>query len=152
MLGEPLPSLQCPPFPRSGLCVLSRVESIPFSFAEPAKEGPMSGRSISTLLSAVAAAALMNIAGAQAQNAPAISGVVNSAQEGNMEGVIVTAKKDGAHISVSVVSDDKGRYAFPANRLEPGHYSIKIRAIGYIANGRPAVDVVAGKTASLDLK
>jgi streptogramin lyase len=112
----------------------------------------MSGRSISTLLSAVAAAALMNIAGAQAQNAPALSGVVSSTQEGNMEGVIVTAKKDGSTIAISVVSDDKGRYAFPANRLEPGHYNIKIRAIGYIPNGRPAADVAAGKTTALDLK
>src|SRR5215468_9747365 len=94
----------------------------------------------------------MNIAGAQAQHAPAISGTVSSTQEGNMEGVSVTAKKDGAHIAISVVSDDKGRYAFPANRLELGYDCIKIRAIGYVPNGRPAVDVSAGKTASLDLK
>src|SRR6185312_2933333 len=116
----------------------------------------MSGRTISTLLSAVAAAALLTAAGAQAQNGPAngaaIAGTVTSAQEGAMEGVIVTAKKDGAHIATSVVSDDKGHYAFPADRLEPGHYTIKIRAIGYIPNGRPAADVAAGKTTDLDLK
>ena len=112
----------------------------------------MSGRMITTLLSAVAAAALMNVAGAEAQTGAALAGTVSSAQEGAMEGVIVTAKKDGSTIAVSVVSDDKGHYAFPANRLEPGHYSVKIRAIGYIPNGRPAADVAAGKTASLDLK
>src|SRR5258705_13358420 len=69
-----------------------------------------------------------------------------------MEGVLVTAKKDGATISTTVVSDDKGRYTFPANRLEPGHYTIKIRATGYIPAGRLAADVAAGKTASVDLK
>ncbi|HXJ01874.1 MAG TPA: carboxypeptidase regulatory-like domain-containing protein [Micropepsaceae bacterium] len=112
----------------------------------------MSGRMITTLLSAVAAAALLNVAGASAQTGAAITGTVSSAQEGNMEGVIVTAKKDGAHIAISVVSDDKGHYAFPADRLEPGHYNIKIRAIGYIPSTRFATDVAAGKTASLDLK
>jgi virginiamycin B lyase len=112
----------------------------------------MSGRMIPTLLSAVAAAALFHVAGASAQTPTAISGTVSSAQEGPMEGVIVTAKRDGAHISVSVVSDDKGHYAFPANRLEPGHYNIKIRAIGYILGGRATTDVGAGKAANLDLK
>jgi len=112
----------------------------------------MSGRTITTLLSAVAAAALFNVSAATAQAPAALTGVVSSAQEGNMEGVIVTAKKVGSTISISVVSDDKGRYAFPADRLEAGHYNIKIRAIGYNPNGRPAADVAAGKTATLDLK
>ena len=112
----------------------------------------MSGRKISALLSAVAAAALLNAAGAQAQNGAALTGTVTSAQEGAMEGVLVSAKKDGAHISITVVSDDKGHYAFPADRLDPGHYTIKIRATGYIPEGRPAVDVASGKTATVDLK
>jgi len=112
----------------------------------------MSGRKISTLLSAVAAAALLNAAGAQAQTGAALTGVVTSPQEGAMEGVIVTAKKDGSTIAISVVSDDKGRYSFPANRLEPGHYTVKIRATGYVASGRPAADVVGGKSAAVDLK
>ena len=112
----------------------------------------MSGRTITTLLSAVAAAALMQVASASAQTGAALTGTVSSQQEGNMEGVIVTAKKDGAHMSVSVVSDGKGRYSFPADRLEPGHYTIKIRAIGYIPAGRMAADVASGKTATADLK
>src|SRR5258708_11655667 len=112
----------------------------------------MSGRTISTLLSAVAAAALFHVAAAQAQTGAAISGTVSSAQEGAMEGVLVTAKKDGATISTTVVSDDKGRYAFPANRLEAGHYTIKIRATGYIPSARMAADVASGKTTNVDLK
>src|SRR5437660_5510184 len=112
----------------------------------------MSGRRISALLSAVAAATLLNAAGAHAQNGAAITGTVSSAQEGMMEGVIVSAKKEGSHITISVVSDDKGHYAFPADRLEPGHYNIKIRATGYVPDDRPTVDVATGKTASVDVK
>ena len=40
-----------------------------------------------------------------------------------MEGVVVSAKKDGSTITISVVTDAQGRYAFPADRLEPGKYS-----------------------------
>ena len=58
---------------------------------------------------------------AQAQNETAIAGQVSSAAEGAMEGVVVTAHKDGSIVSVSVITDAKGRYAFPENRLEPGH-------------------------------
>lgn len=112
----------------------------------------MSGRTMPALLSAVAAAALLNISGAQAQNGVALAGTVTSAQEGPMEGVLVSAKKDGGHMTITVVSDEKGHYAFPADRLEPGHYDIKIRAIGYVADNRPEADVAPGKTANLDLK
>ena len=51
--------------------------------------------------------------------------------EGAMEGVVVTAHKDGSIVSVSVTTDAKGHYAFPENRLEPGHYTLAIRAVGY---------------------
>ena len=68
-----------------------------------------------------------------------------------MEGVVVSAKKDGSTITVSVISDGKGRYSFPANRLEPGHYTLKTRAVGYVLDGAGAADVAAQKTASADL-
>jgi virginiamycin B lyase len=83
--------------------------------------------------------------------AATLQGQVTSAKEGNMEGVLVTAKKDGATISTTVVSDEKGHYAFPADRLEPGHYSIKVRAIGYILEGPRGVDLPAGG-ATADVK
>jgi virginiamycin B lyase len=57
---------------------------------------------------------------ATAQNAVALTGTVTSAEEGAMEGVVVSAKRDGSTISISVVTDAQGRYAFPASRLEPG--------------------------------
>src|SRR4051812_10039061 len=82
----------------------------------------------------------------------ALSGVVTSPEESKMEGVVVTAKKDGATISVSVISDAQGRYAFPAARLEPGHYTLKARAAGYEVDGAPAADVSAGSSAQADVK
>ena len=70
----------------------------------------------------------------RAQNAAAItgqalSGQVTSAQEGAMEGVLVTAKKAGSTIAITVVTNKDGVYSFPASRLEPGQYDIKIRAV-----------------------
>ena len=44
--------------------------------------------------------------------AAALAGQVASAEEGPMEGVIVSAKKDGSTVTVSVISDAQGRYSF----------------------------------------
>ncbi len=89
---------------------------------------------------------------ASAQSAPALTGQVSSAEEGNMEGVVVSAKKDGATITISVVSDNAGRYSFPAARLEPGHYTVQVRAAGYDLDGAKSVDVASGKETKADLK
>jgi virginiamycin B lyase len=86
-----------------------------------------------------------------AQQAP-LAGQVSSAEEGAMEGVLVSAKRDGATVTVTVVSEKDGRFSFPVGRLEPGHYSLRVRAVGYDLDAAAAVDVAAGKTASLDLK
>jgi hypothetical protein len=86
------------------------------------------------------------------QGPAALSGVVSSQEEGKMEGVIVSAKKNGSTITVSVVSDNQGRYTFPGNRLQPGNYSIKTRATGYDLVDPGAVKLEAGKTAQVDLK
>ena len=40
-----------------------------------------------------------------------------------MEGVLVSAKKDGSSITTTVVSDQQGAYSFPNARLEPGKYT-----------------------------
>jgi streptogramin lyase len=89
---------------------------------------------------------------AQAQAPVALSGQVTSAEEGAMEGVLVNAKKTGSNITVTVVSDKEGRYSFPAARLEPGAYTIGIRAVGYEVTGKPMTEVGAGKAATVDLK
>jgi virginiamycin B lyase len=91
------------------------------------------------------------VAGAQAQSAVALTGQVTSAEEGPMEGVLVSAKRDGTNITATVVSDQKGEYGFPADRLGPGHYTIAIRAAGYNLDGPKAVDI-AGAGAKADIK
>lgn len=81
----------------------------------------------------------------------ALSGKVASQKEGAMEGVVVSARREGSTITVSVVTDAQGRYAFPAGRLEPGKYTLRARATGYDLDGRPTADVAAGREASADL-
>lgn len=108
------------------------------------------------VLAAIAALAALVMYGPgssplDAQSGVALTGLVTSAQEGPMEGVVVSAKKDGSTISISVVTDEKGRYQFPAARLEPGRYVLKMRATGYDLARPSAVDVTAGATARADL-
>ena len=69
-----------------------------------------------------------------------------------MEGVLVTARRDGANFDVTVVSDAQGKYSFPRTHLkDAGKYAVKIRAVGYDLTSANTVDVAAGKTATLDL-
>ena len=88
----------------------------------------------------------------QPPTAAALTGQVISKEEGPMEGVLVSAKKADSTISVTVVSDSKGRYQFPAGRLEPGLYSLRIRAIGYDLDSPRTVEVSVQQTATADLK
>jgi virginiamycin B lyase len=100
-------------------------------------------------------AALLLTAGAQTQSqaqTAALSGTVTSAQEGAMEGVLVNVKRDGTTITTTVVTNDKGHYSFPAERLEPGKYTVSIRAVGYTLDGPKAVEIAASKDAHADLK
>jgi len=92
------------------------------------------------------------MAGADVIVTAAIKGVVTSADEGPMEGVLVSAKRAGSTITVTVVSDERGRYSFPGTRLEPGQYTLRIRAVGYDLDRAIDVPVIAGKEAVADLK
>ena len=56
---------------------------------------------------------------ALAQAAAVLAGQVSSAEEGAMEGVMVTAKKAGSTIAISVASDAEGKFSFPAAKVEP---------------------------------
>jgi virginiamycin B lyase len=66
-----------------------------------------------------------------AASASVLTGVVSSAAEGRMEGVLVSAKRIGGSITVTVVSDSKGHYRFPDGKLKAGTYALTIRAVGY---------------------
>ena len=81
---------------------------------------------------------------------PALTGKVTAGQDA-LEGVLVSAKKGGSTVTVTVVSDKDGRYSFPAARLEPGQYSLGIRAVGYDLVNSDPVSVAADKTATADL-
>ena len=108
----------------------------------------IAGGSLAALLLQIAPARLH----AKPQTASALSGQVTSAEEGPMEGVVVSAKKDGSTISVSVVTSAEGRFAFPAARLEPGHYVLSARAAGYELDGARAADVSSDQEAKVELK
>lgn len=82
----------------------------------------------------------------------ALSGHVNSAEEGPMEGVLVTAKKMGSTIAVTVATNAEGIYRFPSTKLEPGQYVITVRAVGYDLEGPNTVDIGTQKGALADLR
>ncbi len=88
---------------------------------------------------------------ARAGAEPALSGTVMSAEEGRMEGVLVSAQKVGSPITVTVVSDRDGHFRFPPAKLGPGSYALRIRATGYELDGPRSADVGA-EGASVDLK
>ncbi len=89
---------------------------------------------------------------AQADASVALTGQVTSAEEGPMEGVLVSAKKTGSTITVTVVSDQQGRYRFPRARVEPGQYALRIRATGYDLDGSATAEITTQATAKADLK
>jgi streptogramin lyase len=82
----------------------------------------------------------------------ALAGQVASADEGPMEGVLVTARKSGSTIAITVVSDRQGRFGFPSAKLEPGEYGLRIRAAGYELEGLGTAVVAAQRTTQVDLK
>ena len=63
-----------------------------------------------------------------------------------MEGVLVSAQRDDSPITLTVVSDEHGRFRFPDGRLSPGHYTLRIRAIGYDLDAPQAVDLGTAPT------
>ena len=113
-------------------------------------------RLLLTLLVASSAAFLSQVGHSQIRNqtqtSAALTGQVTSTEEGLMEGVLVTVKKTGSTIAITVATDEQGRYRFPPGRLEPGHYAISIRAVGYDLDGPTTVDISAPKPSTADLK
>ena len=87
---------------------------------------------------------------AQNHGPAALAGTVSSAEEGKMEGVVVSAKRPGSTIMVSVSTNAQGQYSFPQDRLAPGAYDITIRAVGYTLKPTSAT-IQSGGSAQLDL-
>ena len=100
--------------------------------------------SLGTLIAAPLASA--------ATEAPALRGEVSSSKEGKMEGVLVSAQQAGSPITITVISDAKGRYHFPRAKLDTGDYAIRVRAIGYTPAKPLSAKVTEGKPALLNIR
>src|SRR5262245_44947424 len=88
----------------------------------------------------------------KAQVPTALTGKISSAEEGLMEGVLVSAKKLGSTITITVVSDKDGHYSFPSGKLSPGEYALRIRAVGYDLDNSKSVKIAAKRTTTYDIK
>jgi len=109
------------------------------------------------LIAAAGTALILSAAasgGAHAQApAPALTGQIIAADQAlPMEGVLVSAQQSQSPITITVVSDQNGRFSFPAAKLAPGHYALRIRATGYELDTPQAADVAGDQTTSVDLK
>ena len=89
---------------------------------------------------------------AQPADAAALTGLVAAADEGPLEGVLVSAKKTNSTVTPTAVTDAAGRYRFPRSRIEPGQYALRIKATGYDLDAAATATVTAAKTATVDLK
>jgi streptogramin lyase len=89
----------------------------------------------------------------QAQtNTPRLTGQVTSTGEGAMEGVLVSAQQPGSPITVTVLSDRAGQFAFPPAKLRPGRYALRIRAAGFDLESPQYADLSAEQATTVDLK
>src|SRR6202034_3759765 len=111
----------------------------------------MSRLSVTSFVCLLGIACLATGPSAAQQAGPALTGTVTAGPEA-LEGVLVSAKKSGSTITTTVVSDKDGRYSFPAGRLEPGSYSLRIRAVGCDLGGPGQVTVTADNATTADLK
>ena len=82
----------------------------------------------------------------------ALTGIVSSDAQAPMEGVLVNAKRLSGTITVSVVSDENGRYNFPAARLTSGTYQLTVRAVGFVAANAPITVNVGVGTVKTDIR
>jgi streptogramin lyase len=100
---------------------------------------------------AVMAVLLSGPAIAETDNASPLRGMVSSAAEGAMEGVLISAHRSDSTVTVTVVSDRHGAYHFPAGTLPQGRYALSIRAVGYELDGPKSAAIAAGTSVAIDL-
>ena len=105
-----------------------------------------------TRLSLMAFAAALICAGlGHAQTSP-LSGLVSSAEEPAMEGVLVSAKAIGSTITTTVVTDERGHYSFPPGRLQSGRHHVRIRAVGYDLSSPVEIELSSQKSSVANLR
>jgi virginiamycin B lyase len=112
-----------------------------------------SARNIVASVAAVFVGLLAQIDPVPAQpNLAGLHGHVTSPEEGAMEGVLVSAQKLGSPITVTVVSDRDGYFAFPGAKLASGRYALRIRAVGYDLDTPQFADFPVGNRTAIDLR
>jgi virginiamycin B lyase len=109
-------------------------------------------RSLLVAIAGLALVALEASFAAIAQSPAALTGRVSSAEEGAMEGVVVSAKRDRSTVTVSVISGEQGRFAFPRAKLEPGRYTLRIRATGWELDGPSAARIEPDRSFAAELR
>ena len=79
-----------------------------------------------------------------------LNGSVKSEKGEALEGVLIRAKKEGATVAVTVVSDAQGKYRFP--KLEGGKYVVEVTRADGLEPSRENVEIGAGKEGHVDFK
>jgi mono/diheme cytochrome c family protein len=92
------------------------------------------------LLSVVALATAAALAPATALADQLLAGTITSPTGQKMEGVLVTAQKDGSTVQTSVYTDQNGEYYFPV--MEDGNYAVWAQTLGF-ETGKGNVDLTA---------
>ena len=88
-------------------------------------------------------AGLVLVGGVSAASADQLlTGSITSASGQKLEGVLVSAKKEGSTITTSVYTDQNGEYFFPA--MADGKYDVWAQTLGF-KTGKGAVDLSATK-------
>ena len=93
------------------------------------------------LLSSVAGLVVGFAAGAASAD-QLLTGSITSATGQKLEGVLISAKKEGSTITTSVYTDQSGEYFFPA--MADGKYDVWAQTLGF-KTAKGAVDLAATK-------
>ena len=100
--------------------------------------------------SAAIAVSSLAIRIATAAHAATISGTVTGPDGAPFRGAFVQARHAGLKMTVSVLSDNQGKYV--VENLPAGDYRLQIRAVGYKADPRSGVTLTADQNAAFDFK
>jgi streptogramin lyase len=103
-------------------------------------EQPMSSARGLFVITLIAAAAVFGTSSAFAD--ALLSGVIKSSTGAAMGGVTVSAKADGATITTTVLTDERGHYYFPP--LPSGHYRVWAQSLSF-STAKGAVDLAANR-------
>ena len=104
---------------------------------------------MTNMRSILLASAALVITGFSAQAADQLlAGAITSASGQKLEGVTVSAKRDGTTVTTSVYTDQDGNYYFPP--LADGKYQVWAQALGFETT-KSEVDLSATKKQNLTL-